>query len=127
VWNNLKGQIYIGGEAFLQRMQHLVEGKAVRGIARVQIKPLRPEPEEILAMVGRAFRLSASLVWNRSHPEAYEAAVYLLCRAGNLSLSEVAERAGVSLGRISQIQAKIERGQAGGTLAGLLRRYKLKP
>jgi hypothetical protein len=42
-------------------------------------------------------------------------------------LSEVAERAGVSLGRISQIQAKTEPGQVGETLAGLLRRYKLKP
>ena len=78
-------------------------------------------------MGGRAFGLSASVGLDRSHPEAYEAAVYLLRRIANLSLSEVAERAGVSLGRISQIQAKIERGQVGGTLAGLLRRYKLKP
>jgi REP element-mobilizing transposase RayT len=127
VWESLRGQIYLGGEAFLRRMQHLVERKAVRGVARVQTEPLRPEPEEVLTMVGRAFGLSASVVLDRSHPEAYEAAVYLLRRIANLSLSEVAERAGVSLGRISQIQAKIERGQVGGTLAGLLRRYKLKP
>ena len=41
-------------------------------------------------------------------------------------LSEVAERAGVLLGMILQIQAKTEPGQVGGTLAGLLKCYKLK-
>ncbi|MBI4490422.1 MAG: hypothetical protein HY694_15170 [Deltaproteobacteria bacterium] len=39
----------------------------------------------------------------------------------------MAEPAGVLLGRISQTQAKTEPGQVGGTLAGLLRRYKLSP
>jgi len=126
VWHKLKGQIYLGGETFLMRMQNLVEGKAVRGIARAQTKPSRPEPEDILATVGRAFRLPVSALLDRSHPAAYEAAVYLLRRVANLSLSEVANRAGVSLGRISQIQAKIERQQAQGALAALLSRYKVK-
>ena len=42
VWESLKGQIYLGGEDFLRRMERLVEGKAVQGIARVQVEPLRP-------------------------------------------------------------------------------------
>jgi len=35
--------------------------------------------------------------------------VYLLRRAANLPLAQVAERAGISPGRVSQIQTEIER------------------
>ncbi|MBI4489693.1 MAG: hypothetical protein HY694_11455 [Deltaproteobacteria bacterium] len=53
--------------------------------------------------------------------------MYLLRRVANRSLREVADQAGVSPGRIPQIEAKIERQHVGGTLAGVLREYKLKP
>jgi REP element-mobilizing transposase RayT len=127
VWRSLRGQIYLGGKAFLHRMQRLVQGKPVRGVARMQVEPLRPRLDEILSKVSRAFRISPSGVLQRSDQDAYQAAVYLLRRAANLSLREVAELAGVSSGRISQIQAKIERQHPRGTLAGLLRNYKVKP
>lgn len=127
VWNSLRGQIYLGGEAFLQGIQRLVQAKPVRGIAQSQLKPMRCGPEEVLAVVARTFGVSPFRVLDRSHQQAYQAAVYLLRRVTNLSLREVAERAGVSSGRISQIQATIEREQVRGKLAGLMRSYKVKP
>lgn len=126
VWEGLKGQIYLGGEAFLRRMQNLVEGKAVHGIAKAQTKPLCPGVDEIVATVGRAYDIPASLVLDRSNVEAYWLAVYLMRRIGNLSLREVAERVRVSAARISQIQTKIEQGQTSTKMALVLRRYKLK-
>jgi len=122
----LKGQIYLGGEDFLRRMQDLVEGKAAYGIARAQTKPLCPTVDQIVATVGQAYGVPASQVLDRSHVESYWLAVYLMRRAGNLSLQEVAERFGVSAARISQIQTKIERGQASAKMALVLREYKLK-
>ena len=45
---------------------------------------------------------------DRDSPEAFRHAVYLLRRRANLSLSEVAELAGVTIGRVSQIQTALE-------------------
>jgi len=103
-----------------------LEGKASYGIARAQTKPLCPTVDQIVATVGQAYGVPASQVLDRSHVESYWLAVYLMRRAGNLSLQEVAERFGVSAARISQIQTKIERGQASAKMALVLREYKLK-
>lgn len=126
VWDDLRGQIYLGNEAFLERMQNLVDRKVVRGIAKAQTKPLRPSVEEIVVTVGRAYGIAAPRVLDRREVEAYGLAVFLMRRAGNLSLREVAEYARVSPARISQIQAKIERGRTSAKMAEVLRHYKLK-
>ena len=52
--------------------------------------------------------------------------LYLLRRVANLPLAEVAKRAGISLPRVSQIQAGIERGKWVEPLMGLVQRYKVK-
>jgi len=127
VWESLKGQIYLGGEDFLRRVERLVEGKAVQGIARAQLRPLRPGAEEIVGRVGRAFGIPPSQVLDRSHAEAYWSAVYLLRRVENLSLKDVAGRIGVSPARISQIQAKIEQEHVSERVVQLRKQYKLKP
>lgn len=126
VWEDLKGQIYLGNEAFLERIQNLVDRIVVNGIAKAQTKPLRPSVDEIMATVGRAYGIPSSHVLDKSHAEAYWLAVFLMRRAGNLSLREVAEQARVSPGRISQIQTKIERGRKNTKVAQVLKHYKLK-
>ena len=126
VWEDLKGQIYLGNDTFLEQMQNLVDRKGVHGIAKAQTKPLRPSVDEIVATVGRIYGIPAPQVLDKSEVEAYGLAVFLMRRAGNLSLREVAERARVSPARISQIQAQIERGKASAKMAQVLRRYKLK-
>ena len=126
VWEDLKGQIYLGNDAFLERMQNLVDRKAVHGIANAQTKPLRPGVDEIVATVGRAYGIPSAQVLDKSHTEAYGLAVFLLRRAGNLSLQQVAEHARVSPARISQIQTKIERGRVSPKVGQVLSHYKLK-
>ena len=40
VWDKLRGQVYLGGDAFLKRMQKLAEQAAIGEIPRVQRRPL---------------------------------------------------------------------------------------
>ena len=126
VWEDLKGQIYLGDESFLERMQAKVEGKAVRGIAKAQIRPKRPGVEEIVKVVAEKYGINPKEVFDRRQGEAYRAAVYLMRRAGNWALQEVAERAGVSAGRVSQIQTQIEGGAVSKRMSALLVEYKVK-
>ena len=122
----VKGQIYFGSEDFLERMQELADGQSVRGVAKAQTRPKTPEADEIVNTVAREYGISVSQVLDRRHAEAYWLAVYLMRRAGNLSLQEVAKRAGVSIARISQIQTKIEAENISKQMAKVLRTYKLK-
>jgi len=52
--------------------------------------------------------------------------VYLLRRAANLRLKEVAVMTGISAPRVSQIQREIEQGEADAELEQLLERYQLQ-
>ena len=126
IWEDVKGQIYLGSEDFLERMQELADGQSVRGVAKAQTRPKTPEADEIVNAVAREYGISVSQVLDRRHAEAYWLAVYLMRRAGNLSLQEVAKRAGVSIARISQIQTKIEAENISKQMAKVLRTYKLK-
>jgi len=125
-WAGLRGQIYLGGDAFLKRMQRRLPGRRVRGIARSHLEPLRPDAAAIEAGVAKAYRISIDRVLDRASGEAYKAAVYLLRRAANLPLAEVAKRAGISLPRVSQIQSEIEKGKLTEPLKSLVGDYKVK-
>ena len=125
-WAELHGQIYLGGEDFLKRMERRLPGRPVKGISRSHLEPLRPDAAAVEAGVAKAYRISPERVLNRTSGEAYKAAVYLLRRAANLPLAEVAKRAGVSPPRVSQIQAEIEKGRLTGILKALIDNYKVK-
>jgi hypothetical protein len=60
----------------------------------VQRQPGSPKAEEILGSVAREYAISIGQVLDRRQAEAYWLGVYLLRRVGNLSLAEVAARAG---------------------------------
>ena len=126
-WPHLRGQIYLGEEDFLKRLQQQLPRRPVKGIARSHFQPLRPSPEAVEARVAHAYRLPPEQMLNRTHPDAYKAAVYLLRRAANQPLAVVAKRAGISPARVSQIQAEIERGELRGPLKELADHYKVKP
>ena len=107
-WSHLKAQIYLGGERFLAAMARRAKGATPRAVSPSRPHPSRPRATTILRAVAEAHDIGPGRVLDRSHPEAYKHAVYLLRRIGNLSLSEVAQRAGVSIGRVSQIQSEME-------------------
>ena len=126
VWEQLRGQIWLGDEAFRQRMQRRVAGKREAAIPRGQLLPARPDAEEVLMDVAKAFKLTRSEVFERGNAQAYRCAVYLLRRAANVPIARVAQMARISAPRVSQIQAEIERGGAQGAVHALLKKYKVK-
>jgi REP element-mobilizing transposase RayT len=125
-WAGLRGQIFLGGGEFLERMQQRLSGRRVRGIARSHLEPLRPTAAAIEAGVAKAYRLAADRVLERASGEAFKAAVYLLRRAANLPLAEVAKRAGISPPRVSQIQTEVKKGKLSEPLRRLVENYKVK-
>jgi REP element-mobilizing transposase RayT len=126
LWEHLSGQIYLGEEEFLGRIQNIVDRRAARGIAKAQRKPLTPSVDEIINTVGSAYGISALEVLDRNYVEAYWLAAYLMRRVGNLPLEDVARRVGVSPARISQIQTKIEHGKTSPKMDAVLKHYKIK-
>jgi len=108
VWGDVSGQIFLGNRTFLKRMQKLAQSRPGSNVPRSQRRPLWPSTEEIFKKVAGTYTLPVKKVLDRSHPEAFKVAVYLLRRRANLTLKEVARLAGVSTPRISQIQAEVE-------------------
>lgn len=107
-WENLAGQIFLGNDDFLKRMQDKAASQAPANVSSQQRLPARPAPEAILAAVAHAYELPEEAVLQRSGGAAFKAAVYLLRRRGNMTLREVAALVGISAARVSQIQAEIE-------------------
>jgi putative transposase len=122
-WKNLAGQmhVFLGNEAFLKRMQGMAASHSSANVPRAQRLPVRPSPDAILQTVATAHNLPKEKVLDRSSSgRAFKLAVYLLRRRGNLALREVAALAGVSVSRVSQIQAEIEAEETDGRPADVL-------
>ena len=107
-------------------MEKLAAEQDKEGVPKSHRLPARPGAEAVLLAVAQAFGVNAEAVQSRSHQPAFRAWVYLLRRASNLSLREAGEHAGVSPGRISQIQRVIEAENPAPELAKLMQRYKVK-
>lgn len=107
-WETLKGQIYLGSEAFYARMKKRLSGKTPRGISRGQLNPVRPSAQAVLRTVADIYGIKPAAALERHSGPAFKQTVYLLRRRANLSLREVAEMAGVTIGRVAQIQSEIE-------------------
>lgn len=126
-WNKLRGQIWLGDEAFLKRMERLAEGKAPANVPRMHRRPARPNAEAVTAAVLSAYGIAnEKRLRSREHQEAFQGWVYLLRRAANLPLQEVAKRSTVSPSRISKIQRAIESAKPSATLRHLLEKCNVK-
>jgi hypothetical protein len=150
-WRDLRAGAYLGGPAFLRAMagrigrespdrespdrdapdQFAPDRAAGNQVAAAALHPDRPGADEIAAAVAKAAKVAPETVLDRRASQAsYRVAVYLLRRAANLPLEQVAALAGVSAPRISQIQRTIE--DAGGLgrafpwAAKLAQKYKVK-
>ncbi len=125
-WEALRGQIWLGGEAFRQRMSALVAQQNIEAVPKMQTHPERPLAEDVICAVADAFEIAREAVLDRSHQAAFKTAVYLLRRVCNLPLADVARLGGVSASRISRIQAEAEQGGIAGNALKVLDRYKDK-
>ncbi|WP_062118234.1 transposase [Collimonas pratensis] len=92
IWENLRGQVYLGNEEFLHRMQNSLDSE-IPEIPRVQ---RRPEAQPL------------SFYSEREHeaPQAMAAAF----ATGNYTLREIAEHFGVHYSTVSRAIKKIEKG-----------------
>lgn len=112
-WEHLRGGQYLGGPGFLRETAARLQGRSLDQVSRNAARPDRPDAAAVRAAVSNVTGLApdAPLIRKRA-PDAFDATVYLLRRACNMPLAEVAKLGGVSPGRISQIQRAVE--DAGG-------------
>lgn len=112
-WQALRGGHYLGSEPFLRALASMVEGKSLDQIPSAAADPLRPTRDQIIRAVAAAAGIIEANATNRvDHPEVFPVTAYLLRRAANIPLKDVAALGSVSPGRVSQIQRAIE--DAGG-------------
>ena len=107
-WQAVKGQIFLGGETFLKEMQRRLRGQVITNVPKQQTQLNRLSAAEVLQRVSEAYRTEQQAIVARAHPDAYQCAAWLLRRAANLPLRQVAELFGVSPSRISHIQRQRE-------------------
>lgn len=119
-WESLAGQIFLGSEDFLKRMQEKASAQPAANVSAVQRLPARPSVEAILETVAKGYGLSKEQILDRSMGLPFKVGVYLLRWRGNLALREVAELAGISAPRVSQIQAEMEMAVAEGRLVEIV-------
>jgi len=124
-WEALQGQIYLGDECFLARIESLADGlPEPHDVPQSQLHPLRPTVEQVLQDVGGVFSIDAADVLDRkANRQPFRVAVYLLYRACNLPLKEVAALADVSAAWVSRIEARM---QLADMPALLTKKYKVK-
>ena len=107
-WKNIRGQIYLGSQAFLERMDNLVKKRPLNDVASMQRRPARPLPEDVLKFVSETYGVEREVLLSRQHSQAWRIAAYLLRRVVNLNLKEVAALFAVSSSIISRYQKEIE-------------------
>jgi hypothetical protein len=107
-WQGVKGQIFLGSEAFLEEMQRRLRGQITANVPKQQTQPTRLSQAEVLRRVSEAYQIEQQTILTRSHTDAYHCAAWLLRRAANLPLRQVAELFDVSPSRISHIQRQRE-------------------
>jgi REP element-mobilizing transposase RayT len=91
LWDEaLRGQIYLGNEAFVKRMQTRITGKPGREIARAQ---QRPAPRPMAYYFGNAKR---------------DDAIVTAYRDGGHTQTAIAQATGLSVSRVSRLIAKGE-------------------
>jgi len=127
-WQNLRGQVYLGDEHFINRMQLMIDHKHPgNDIPAAQRHPSRPEAGEVLDQVCRIYGLSGrNAVLDRRNREPFQVSIFLLRRACHMALKEVATLAGVSIGRVSQIQNSMQNIACSRKDSLLRERYKVK-
>jgi hypothetical protein len=125
-WQDLRGGIWLGPEAFRARMQRRLSGAAAKDIPAAQRQPSRPTATEVVEAVAAAYGLSVDDLLRRRDGAGFRAAAYLLRRAAKLPLKQVAGMFGISPPWVSRIQAQIERGPVDRRLRSLLRRFDLR-
>ena len=115
-WAKLKGQICLGDEAFLKRMERLAQGKPSTNVAPAHTRPTAPTLTQ--AVLSTYEIKDEKTLRSRRHQESFQVA--------NLPLREVARHGNVSSSRISKIQHAIDTQKIPASLQQLLDKCNVK-
>ena len=108
-WDNIRSGQYLGDEKYLDNISKKIIGLPLEQIPKRVVRPNRPSPQKVLKSLSAASGITEKELLNRKFSQdGFRAAVYLLRRASNLPLKEVARMGNVSESRISQIQKAID-------------------
>ena len=103
-WPRLKGQIYLGSDLFLEKMQSRIEAKKDSEIPMVHRRPAIPKMEDLLAWVARAYgeKVDEVVKPTRRPGEARQVAIYLARRGAGLDLKMIAKTFGMGYTGVSR-------------------------
>ncbi len=128
-WPNLRSQVFLGGEEFLEDVQQRLkdQGADLSNVPQRQQWAARPTAEEVIGRVAYHYGISREDVLDRASRAPFKAALYLLRRVANVPLKEVARMGGVHPSRVSRIQREVEReGRGPEGLQALEAEYQLE-
>jgi len=128
-WAGLRGQIFLGDDVFVRETQQRIDmAQPDSEIPLAQKWPSRPGKDEVLHEVRTVYGLDRVAVLDRRNKEAFRVAVAMLRTVCNLPLKEVATLAGISVGRVSQIQRTLLNGSMNISepMRRLREKYKVK-
>lgn len=108
-WSQVRGQIYLGSDAFVEQAAALRSSSDSPDIPRAQQRPTALSVEACLARIARAYQLEVpSLLEPTRRPsEAREVALYAARRVAGATLGDVARRFGMSYSGVSRRVAAV--------------------
>lgn len=108
-WENVLGQIILGGEAFVRSIQARLKGKKDREVPSLRQLSVRPSWEAIAREVeGAGEKWKALRTGNRSDPKR-AVMIYLGRERGGMSLKELGKRVGLKESSVSQTAGRVSK------------------
>lgn len=103
-WPKVVGQVYLGSDAFVERMTRAIRPRADQEMPRQQRAPKRLTLEGVLQRVARGYGLSVAALCAPTHrpSEARQVALYALRREAGLPLATIARRMGLGYTAVSR-------------------------
>lgn len=96
-WEQLTGQIYLGGAAFCDRVQTLIGAKREASVyPDAQRNPVRPTLDGVVAIVAGVFGVGETDLRRRSHQPGRKALARFLSREAGLPFTMIGDWMGVS-------------------------------
>jgi len=129
-WEQLAGQIYLGGAEFCERVQALVGARRdSRAYPEAQRKVVRPTFEAIVEIVAPRFGLEVEQLRRRSHHPARKAVARLLSHDAGVPFATIGEWMGITAQAAAYLARQAveleQRDEVFGTLvAGIRRRLE---
>ena len=80
-WETIKGQIYLGSDAFHAQMKKRLGGRSPKGISRDQLDPVRPSAQTVLRAVADAYGIKPAAALARQRAR-YSSRQFICCGGG---------------------------------------------